>query len=659
MSQNSNFSDSNFLDQEVNNLSFWYIISFLFGILYFFYFLQDLNYNFAKDRLFYFAIIVSIVLLYIIWRIGFNTFNLFSFILRLALFFLIGYLCISLRCNANFESLDHDLKNCLIEGKIIKIKPTPFGAQVTLQNVKLHSSFDMSNIKCTYKILPFNVRVNLNRKYSKNLLHGDVIALKVDLLCLPEEIVPGGYNFRKIAFFSNIGAIAKAKSYPKVITKQVSFYSIQTIRKKIFNYLLENLGYKNGNFAAALFLGEAGGIDKTILNNMRYAGISHILCVSGLHLSLVASLVFFSSRIFLNCFDYINFNFDIKKISAFISIFVSFLYLILTGVQIAASRAFIMVFFVMMTIILDRHSHPLRSISLACFAMLLINPEYAILPSFQLSFIAVLSLLAGYEYYSKFITSRKGSIFYNIKIYLYSNIYSSLIASSATSPLVMYHFYIYSNYSLAANLVAVPLTSFVIMPCAVLAILLYPIYLDFIPTYFISLSIDIINYAASVTTNLPFSVIYTGYVSNIAILSFILGFFWLCLFRSNIRFYGIIGPIIFIIIFYTGQGPDILINKRANFVAEKRSGKVIIYSEYLSPFAKNFIANWFGCRESIFVKKNMKQPLNLFYETTDQNIEINLDKSLVKIHNSPYEPIADMSVIYFANQNKPIIEKIK
>ena len=52
------------------------------------------------------------------------------------------------------------------------------------------------------------------------------------------------------------------------------------------------------DFAAALFLGEIGGIDQTTLKNMRFAGISHILCVSGLHLSLVSAIFFITSRFY-------------------------------------------------------------------------------------------------------------------------------------------------------------------------------------------------------------------------------------------------------------------------------------------------------------------------------------------------------------------------
>ena len=182
------------------------------------------------------------------------------------------------------------------------------------------------------------------------MLNGDRIKLTVDLFPLPEELVPYGYNFRKIAFFSNIGATGRAKSTPVILAQETRAVTLHEIRKHIYSYLIENLGYKRGHFAAALFLGETGGIDKTTLNNMRYAGISHILCVSGLHLSLVASIIFLSSRVLLNLSDNISYRLDIKKISALISIVVSFLYLLLTGMQIAASRAFIMVLFVMSTI---------------------------------------------------------------------------------------------------------------------------------------------------------------------------------------------------------------------------------------------------------------------------------------------------------------------
>ncbi len=557
--------------------------------------------------------------------------------------FIAGYLISTIRVsNISYSDIPYALKNIEIEGVISKIKPTPFGSQITIIQVKSILCKEMEGVR--------SIRLNLPH-FSNSLLHGDRIKTICDLYPPPEQLLPNSYNFKKIAFFSGIGAIGKVKSSVQIIEHNKNYrHYFQSVRKSLYGALINTIGSKSGSFAAALFLGETGGIERTILNNMRYAGVSHILCVSGLHLSLVTSIVFLCCRVILNCSDYISHNIDIKKLSAFISILVSFGYLILTGMQIAAFRAFIMVLFVMVSVIVSKQPHPMRSLCLACVALLTKNPEYAILPSFQLSFIAVMSLLCGFEYFNtqQCFTGIKGSIFNNIKLYFLSNIYSSVLASIATAPIVMYHFYLYSNYSLLANLIAVPLVGFIIMPAGMIAIVLSPSGLSFIPLYLVSISIDIIKYVADIVTNLPFAIIYTGYISNIGICAFILGFFWLCIWQSKVRFYGVLGFVVFITVFLPEEKPSIIVNKKANFVVQNKGDKILIYTNKISFFAKNFTANWYGQKNAYIIKRNMSKPLKLSLMHQDHKnnfIRIQLSESIIHDAYSSYS-IKDMSLIY-------------
>ena len=164
--------------------------------------------------------------------------------------------------------------------------------------------------------------------------------------------------------------------------------------------MIEVLGVENGNFAAAILIGETKAIPKDISENMRNSGVAHILSVSGLHLSLVAMIFFVSSRALLNISNFFAYNTNIKAISAIISIIGSFLYLQISGNNIAATRAFIMTSIFILAIIFGRSPYPLRSVMIAAFLILCFLPEYVFHPSFQLSFAAVLCLISGYEFYS-------------------------------------------------------------------------------------------------------------------------------------------------------------------------------------------------------------------------------------------------------------------
>ena len=101
----------------------------------------------------------------------------------------------------------------------------------------------------------------------------------------------------------------------------------------------------------------------------------------------------------MNISNFLAYNTNIKIMSGLISITGSFLYLQISGNNIAATRAFIMTSIFILAIIFGRSPYPLRSVMIAAFLILCFLPEYVFHPSFQLSFAAVLCLISGYEFY--------------------------------------------------------------------------------------------------------------------------------------------------------------------------------------------------------------------------------------------------------------------
>jgi len=93
---------------------------------------------------------------------------------------------------------------------------------------------------------------------------------------------------------SGIEASGYALTSPEVISQKNSSFNdfIQRLRAKIYSRLVEVMGSREGNFAAAILIGETKAIPIDVAKNMRDSGIAHILSVSGLHLSLVAMLFY-------------------------------------------------------------------------------------------------------------------------------------------------------------------------------------------------------------------------------------------------------------------------------------------------------------------------------------------------------------------------------
>ncbi|WP_341790773.1 ComEC/Rec2 family competence protein [Rickettsia endosymbiont of Polydrusus tereticollis] len=361
---------------------------------------------------------------------------------------------------------------------------------------------------------------------------------------------------------------------------------------------------------------------------MRQSGISHVLCVSGLHLSLVAMILFISTRFLLNLSNYLSYNYNVKLVAAICSLIGSFGYLELSGMQIAATRAFIMAAIFIYAVIIERSCFPLRSLAIAAFIILSLNPEYIFHPSFQLSFIAVLSLVAGYEFYLKnqwLLGDNKG-IFASIKFYTASNIYSSFLASIITAPVVINQFFIFSTYSIPNNLIVVPIMSFFLMPLALLSLPLMWLNIDGFILKIMGFFISIIIYSAEYFNNLKGAVWYFGYITNLSNLLFLFGFFWICIWKTNWRLWGFwIMGVSFILMLYSPK-PDLIFDASANAVGVKnQDNELEIYADKMPAFNRLYWANCFGQKDSfVYPLKD-----NNFATNYGQKIIIN-DENFVK-----------------------------
>lgn len=600
--------------EEYHHLNLWYFAAFIFGIIAYFTLPFEPS---AKYVAMVFA--ASFTSLYL-RRFGLSG----AFISGLIIAFCFGIAVSKYRVlNLKVSTIDNSFTS-VIEGRISNIKPITKGTQLLL------TELNIAQIK--EKNFHSNVKLNLKSEYANALMVGDKIRVFAFLNPSPASLIPGGYDFALYNYFSNVGATSYGLKEPEIIERKniVGFSAyVQNLRHKIYHRLIEVLGKDQGNFAAALLLGEGKGLDSLVMQNMRYAGISHILCVSGLHLSLVAMLCFIATRFMLNLSNFIAFNFNIKLIAAIVSLLGSFLYLMLSGMQIAATRAFIMTAIFIWSVMIGRSHYPLRSIATAAMIILIINPEYVLHPSFQLSFIAVLSLVTGYEFYMKnqWILGGSRGVFANIKLYLFSNIYSSLLAGLATMPLVIYHFYLSSNYSVLSNLIAVPLMSFFMMPLAILSIILMPLHLDYYALKALGFLIQIIINVAKYIVSLPGSIWYFGHVSGVSILLYMIGFFWLTLWQKSWRHFGFVLVVASVILMMQSEKPDLIFDPGLNAIGIKnKEGKLEIHAKRMSQFTKNYWTNWFGQKDVIFKAEDITFTNHHLVTNSGHNINILFNK---------------------------------
>ena len=234
----------------------------------------------------------------------------------------------------------------------------------------------------------------------------------------------------------------------------------------------------SGTIAAALMTGERSAIPEDVMTAIRDSGLAHLLAISGLHIGLVAGIIFFGARGLLALIPPLALRFPIKKWAALAAIAGAFAYAFIAGATVQTQRALLMVGMVLVAVILDRRGLSIRLVAWAALAILVVAPESLLGPSFQISFAAVTALIATYEtlserrQYREYEHSRLPPWVREAMFYLAGVALTTLIAGVATAPFAIFHFNRFAGYGLAANLIAVPVTALWVMPWAMAAFLL-------------------------------------------------------------------------------------------------------------------------------------------------------------------------------------------
>lgn len=364
------------------------------------------------------------------------------------------------------------------------------------------------------------------------------------LLPFGGPVSESGYQFRRTAYFQGLSATGQLLNYHEIspAKRQQIGLVLKEIRKRITDRIRAQFYSSQdvGGIMTALVTGGRGEISNTTRQAFTDAGLAHLLAISGLHLSLVAGFIFLLIRRGLALSIYLAESWDLKKVAALLTILPLFFYLVISGVGIPALRAFLMIVTAMVAILLDRN--PL-SMPLVCFAasvILLIYPESILSASFQLSFAAVIALIGIYENGWRLFQGwvQKKGIGRKIILYIAGVMITTLIASYATMPLTIAIFQRFSLQGILGNLVAVPMTGFVIMPLIVVFLLLMPMGLDFLVVPLLKLAIQILIHVSHSVASLPGAAIILPEQPTSFLVLFVIGGLWFCLWQQHWRYLG-------------------------------------------------------------------------------------------------------------------------
>ncbi|MCK4469998.1 MAG: ComEC/Rec2 family competence protein, partial [Desulfobacterales bacterium] len=245
------------------------------------------------------------------------------------------------------------------------------------------------------------------------------------------------------------------------------------------------------------------------------AGVGHILAISGLHIGIIATASFIFFQKLLSYIKLFLWNAWTKKGAAILSLFPVILYGLISGMSPSTQRAVIMGAVFLMTFLFEREQDPMNTLAMAAMVILVAYPPSLFSISFQLSFIAVLSIIYGMSMtYNSRINDRnitKKIWFFKALKILFSSILVSVFAILGTLPVVMFYFNQVSLVGVFANLLIIPLIGFVVVPLGLFSVFLYPISISG-ASVFINSSVAVLGYALDIVrfiAELPFAAVKT------------------------------------------------------------------------------------------------------------------------------------------------------
>ena len=216
----------------------------------------------------------------------------------------------------------------------------------------------------------------------------------------PRPAAPDAFPFPRRAWFEGLGAVGVTVA-PWTVLDPAPAPNIlewltavrETARVTVSERLRAGLPSADGALAAALATGDRGAVPKPVQQAFRDAGVAHLLAISGLHMSMIAALLFAATRGLLALWPRAALRLDLKKPAALLALAGTAGYLMLSGANVPAQRAFLMTGLVLVAVLLNRTAISPRLVALAAAAVLLARPQALVGPSFQMSFAAVLALV--------------------------------------------------------------------------------------------------------------------------------------------------------------------------------------------------------------------------------------------------------------------------
>lgn len=218
-----------------------------------------------------------------------------------------------------------------VTGQVARVELFPTGSRLTLDKLRI-SGVGPSDT-------PNRIRLRVRSPKGPNVGPGDWIRIRARITPPPPPAMPGAFDFQRQAFFKGLGGVGFSYGAPEILTlaKDTKVKSlilkITALRQSFGERISAILSGDTRAVARALMLGDRTGISKQTMSSIRDSGLAHPLAISGLHIGLVAGLLFLGLRCVFSLIPRVSLYYPVKKWAAALAFPGAFAYAVMTGAR--------------------------------------------------------------------------------------------------------------------------------------------------------------------------------------------------------------------------------------------------------------------------------------------------------------------------------------
>lgn len=456
-----------------------------------------------------------------------------------------------------------------VSGVVEEIEFLKTGERVTLHDVRIKG--------LAPKETPQRVRLSMRAKKLADIEVGMRINLRAGLVPPAGPILAGGFDFARYFYFRGIGAVGYGLN-PIVIVQQAETQNWWAFWQKLRHQLSENIRARmpasHAAIATGLITGDDSAISKDIYEDLRAANLLHIIAISGSHMVVIAGVAFLLFRLLFFAIPGFGLRITAKKLAALLTLVMITAYLLITGVEISALRAYVMMVLILFAVLFNRAVRPMRALMITAGLMLLYDPSDLMEPGFQLSFAATMAMIAVAEpAFLRLIQRDEPSVLLSALYSLPWIMLVSLVAEWVTAPLVLYMFNQFAPYGMLANMMAGPVVSVLIMPAVALYFLSVPFGIESLALQWLDWGISLLLLIAKWVAGFAYSIQFLPSQPGVFIALYALALAFLCLWHGRAKWLAIPVMLVASFSFILVRSPDLVVSPDMRHIVANIDGQ--------------------------------------------------------------------------------------